>query len=133
MPQRVRQEQGSSMFGLAMKRRCQRSSMNGIGEEEAPTTPTETVPLELVLRNPLVGEGFPVASLQNPEMHITSVLPALVYSGFSNTISSPSFSSIHTFPWLFCACMIRWPRSIWTTLNSTNLPARLSRLARILS
>jgi hypothetical protein len=57
MPQRVRQEQGSSVFGLAIERRCQRSPMNGIGEEEAPTTPTKTVPLELVLRNPLVGEG----------------------------------------------------------------------------
>ncbi len=45
------------MFGLAIERRCQRSPMNGIGEDEAPTAPMETVPLELVLRNPLVGEG----------------------------------------------------------------------------
>ncbi len=45
------------MFSLAVERRCQRSPMNGIGEEEAPTAPMETVPLEWVLRNPLVGEG----------------------------------------------------------------------------
>jgi len=31
--------------------------MNGIGEDEAPTTSMKTMSLELVLRNPLVGEG----------------------------------------------------------------------------
>jgi len=45
------------MFDMAIERRCQRPPMNGIGEEEAPTAPIEAVPLEWVLRNPLVGEG----------------------------------------------------------------------------
>lgn len=63
------------MFGLAIERQCQRSPMNGIGEEEAPTAPMETVPLVLVLRNPLVGEGFSGGASARTRMPITSVLP----------------------------------------------------------
>ncbi len=45
------------MFGLAIERQCQRSPMNDIGEEEAPTAPMETVPLVLVLMNPFGWRG----------------------------------------------------------------------------
>lgn len=48
------EEQGSSALELAIERR---STMNGVGEEEAPTATMGTVPLELVLKNPFVGEG----------------------------------------------------------------------------
>ncbi len=45
--------------------------MNGIGEEEAPTTPMETMSLVLVLMNPLVGEGFSDDASTRTRMHIT--------------------------------------------------------------
>lgn len=44
------------MFDLAIERQCQRSPMNNIGEEKAPTTSMKTMSLELVLRNPLIEE-----------------------------------------------------------------------------
>ena len=101
------EEQGSSVFDLTIERRCQRSTMKGVGEEEAPTATMETVPLELVLRNPLVGEGGSGSASTRTRNAYNLRLAPPVHSGFSTAISSRSFSSIYTFPWLFCAYMTR--------------------------
>lgn len=85
------QEQGSSIFDFDDRAACQRSPMNGKGEEEAPTATTEMVLLELLLENPLVGEG------------ISSDASARTRNAYSlrPAISSPSVSSFMSFPCCF--------------------------------
>jgi len=69
--------------------------MHGVREEEAPIVIIETVPLELVLRNLLVREGGSGgASIRTRNIYNLRLTP----SKFSTIISSPSFSSIYTFP-----------------------------------
>jgi len=50
--------------------------MNGIEEEEAPTTSMKMVPLVLILMNSLIEEEFSDDSSARIRMHIIFVLPS---------------------------------------------------------
>lgn len=57
VPQSEADKQGSIVFGVAIERLSQRSRMNGVGE--GGLYGSMAAPLEMVLRNPVVGEGDP--------------------------------------------------------------------------
>lgn len=86
---------------------CQRSPMNGKGEEEEPTTTMETMSLELVLRNPLIGEGVSgdaSARTRNAyNLRLAPFFPLWIF----NCNLEPKFLLHFSFFLLFYACMIR--------------------------